>query len=121
MAAWFKGMRQTYIFVVNDHPLTVCDVDAVRCSNPPLPGDTIDPSKPNLSALSFFHIDAHALGSSQGALISAVFCLLNPQLLGITEFLSLALESLCLLVHPFQGRILDLAFCRKKLSLPIVV
>jgi hypothetical protein len=38
----------TYILIVDDDPLAIFDVNAIRRTNPPLPEDAVNPGKGNL-------------------------------------------------------------------------
>ena len=69
-----KGPRwdETYIFVVDDDSLALCNVDAICLPDPPLPEHPVDPSKSNLLLVFFANVDLHALRNTQSSLITSV-------------------------------------------------
>lgn len=53
----------THVLVVDDDPLSVVDVDAVRCPYPAFPEDTVHPREADLFLVIFPDIDMDALRS----------------------------------------------------------
>lgn len=68
---------QAYIFIVDDHTVTILNINTVGGAEPALPEVAVHPGKTDGLLVILTDGDAHVLGSPQSALVVAVISFLN--------------------------------------------
>src|SRR6266498_2005967 len=100
----------THIFIINDHPLAISlNINTISIPDPTFPEHGIDPRKTDLFLVVLGNSNADALRGSERTLVITVLGFLDTELLRVAHLLAFELESLSLLVHPFERRVLEFA------------